>query len=187
MRVIAGSAKGLKLTVPEGDAVRPTADRVREALMSALGGFFDGEEVLDLCAGSGAVGIELLSRGCGKAHFIEPGEQAAAALADNITRSQLHPRATVLRTDAARAITVLQAAEQSFDFIYVDPPWEEDMHAELVHAIATAGLLRAGGELIVERDRRSSTPSPVLEGWELIWQRNYGRTVIERLGLVSQP
>ena len=187
MRVIAGSAKGLRLAVPEGDAVRPTADRVREALMSALGGFFDGEDVLDLCAGSGAVGIELLSRGCGSAYFVEPNEAAAIVLNDNITRAQLGPRSEVVLANATRAIATLVDAGRSFDFVYIDPPWKKDMHAELVEAVTAVNLLRPGGEIIVERDGRTSSPTPVQKGWQLIWQRKYGRTLIERIGPVQTP
>ncbi|MEJ7819247.1 MAG: RsmD family RNA methyltransferase, partial [Rubrobacteraceae bacterium] len=103
MRVIAGTARGVKLApVPPG--VRPTTDRVRESLFNSLGQFFDGGDVLDLYAGTGALGIEALSRGCERAVFVEKDGRAVAAIRDNLRRTGLAERAEVLRMDVERGL-----------------------------------------------------------------------------------
>src|SRR3712207_7128973 len=109
MRIIAGTARGLRLSaVPEG--VRPTSDRVREAIFNSLGQFFDGGEVLDLYAGTGALGIEALSRGCERAVFVERSGRAAAAIRENLRRAGFGGRGGVLRGDAVEALGRVESA-----------------------------------------------------------------------------
>ena len=122
MRVIAGDARGVRLSaVPP--SVRPTTDRVRESLFNSLGQFFDGGTVLDLYAGTGALGIEALSRGFERAVFVEKDGQAVTAIRDNLRRTNLAGRAEVLRMDAERALEVLASRSQQFNLIFLDPPY----------------------------------------------------------------
>ncbi|MDQ3317817.1 MAG: 16S rRNA (guanine(966)-N(2))-methyltransferase RsmD, partial [Actinomycetota bacterium] len=122
MRVIAGTARGVKLApVPPG--VRPTTDRVRESLFNSLGQFFDGGAVLDLYAGTGALGIEALSRGCERAVFVEKDGRAVAAIRDNLRRTGLAERAEVLRMDVERGLGKLAGSSQLFNLIFLDPPY----------------------------------------------------------------
>lgn len=157
MRVIAGSAGGRRLDVPAGTAVRPTADRVREALFSSLGPVVPDAAVLDLFAGSGALGIEALSRGAALAVLVERDRQAAAVAARNLTRTGLHARATLLRADAATYVRDPRGAP--FDIVLLDPPYEQatpDLYA-LVTALREAGGLAPDATVVLERDRRDAT------------------------------
>ena len=154
MRVIAGTRKGLRLQVPPGHIVRPTPDRVREALMSILGGFFDGEQVLDLCAGTGAMGIELLSRGCGGAVFVEQGADALRALRANLAKARFDltsaPRAEVVASSLPQALSALKKRGARFDYVYVDPPYDAGLYTATLSALADGALLRGGAEIWVE-------------------------------------
>lgn len=180
MRIIAGSRKGLRLEAPPGQAVRPTSDRAREALMSALGGFFDGERVLELCAGTGAMSLELLSRGCASAVLVECDRQALACLRRNLARAGMEARGEVLACDVRDALDRLERRAARFDLVYFDPPWDSDLYAPVLQRLARGGLLADDGVLIVE------SPQPldpeVLQGrWRSVSCRRYGAAVLDRL------
>lgn len=125
MRVIAGSYKGRPLTAPKGSNTRPTTDRVKESLMStllSLCGSFDGAYVLDAFAGSGALGIECLSRGAASAHFFERDRAALAALRENIEKLKIPPeQARVFRADIMKNPPLIGAV--SYDIVFLDPPY----------------------------------------------------------------
>jgi 16S rRNA (guanine(966)-N(2))-methyltransferase RsmD len=122
MRIIAGTARGLRLSaVPEG--VRPTSDRVREAIFNSLGQFFDGGEVLDLYAGTGALGIEALSRGFVQATFVEKNARAAHTIRENLKRAGFAKEGEVLREDAVEAVDRLISSRRKFHLIFADPPY----------------------------------------------------------------
>lgn len=152
MRVIAGSAKGRRLAVPRGQAVRPTADRVKEALFSMLGSRVDlaGATVLDLFAGSGALGIEALSRGAGRAVFVEPERAARAALTDNVARCGFTAQARIIAARAAAALRRLADEGLRFDGVLLDPPYGQGLADEALAALAALGLLAPGGWVVVE-------------------------------------
>src|SRR5580692_6775643 len=138
MRVIAGRLGGRRLTAPRGMATRPTSDRVREALFSALGPL-GGAAVLDLYAGTGALGIEALSRGAARATFVESARPALAALRDNLAALGLEGAARVLAMPVERAVTRLGGA---FDLVLADPPYAETAHVpRVIEALAKAGAL----------------------------------------------
>lgn len=185
MRIIAGSAKATRLLAPPGHVVRPTPDRVKEALMSALGGRFASGDALDLCAGSGAIGLELLSRGFARACFVEPSEVALTALRANIAKTHMQDQADVLQMPAQRAIKILAEAGRAFDLAYIDPPWAADIHNDLVNQLVAHQLLRAGARIIVERQTRDSSPTEAPVGWSLRWSRKYGRCTLEQLDSVG--
>ena len=187
MRVIAGSARGLKLAAPEGARVRPTSDRAKEALMSALGGFFDGERVLDLCAGTGAIGIELLSRGCSEAVFVEPDPDAATVLQANLSRARMADRARVLLLTAEAALRQLSGGGRRFDIVFIDPPWAAELHNRLIAAVVSAQLVGPGSEIVVERQSEGAAPGTPPEGWQIAWERTYGRCHFSRLQAVDEP
>lgn len=167
MRVVAGSARGRRLTVPAGITTRPTADRVREATFNALGslGVVEGATVLDLFAGSGAMGIEALSRGAAEATFVDRDPRAVAAVRANLDATGLADRATVVRADAGRWLP----GAGRFDLVVLDPPYATD-------DATWAQLL---GELdadvaVLESDREVSLPG----GWGILRSRSYGDTVV---------
>ena len=122
MRVIAGTARGTRLApIPRG--VRPTSDRVRESLFNSLGQFFEGGRVLDLYAGTGALGIESLSRGCGHAVFVERDRRARAVIRENLRRTGFAERAEVFGGEVEAVVGRLAERGESFDLIFADPPY----------------------------------------------------------------
>ena len=148
MRIIAGSAGGTRLaSVPRG--VRPTSDRVRESLFNSLGQFFEGGRVLDLYAGTGALGIEALSRGCGHAVFVERDRAARALILENLRRTGFADRAEVLGGEVEAVVGQLVTRRDRFDLIFADPPYR--IAAEvggILHRLRS--LLAPGGRVAIE-------------------------------------
>ena len=168
MRVIAGEFKGRRLHAPRGARTRPTADRVREALFSMLGDV-SGARVLDLYAGSGALGIEALSRGAETALFVERDQAALAALRRNLDAVGAH--ADVRRQDVLR---FLARPEGTFDLVFCDPPYDvaPAVAAALTHALPA--LTGENARIVTESDKRN----PLLLPPPLIVERTYGDTRI---------
>jgi 16S rRNA (guanine966-N2)-methyltransferase len=157
-RVIAGSARGRRLTVPPGTRTRPTSDRAREGLFSTwqalLGGPLDGERVLDLYAGSGAVGLEALSRGAAHALLVEADARAARVVRENVRVLDL-PGAEV-RTGKAEQIVRNQVPDEPYDIIFLDPPYavSDDDLREILLTLRAGGWLAAEALVTVERSTR---------------------------------
>jgi 16S rRNA (guanine966-N2)-methyltransferase len=171
VRVVAGSARGRRISAPPGTETRPTTDRVREAVFNALGslGAVDGAVVLDLFAGSGALGIEALSRGATSAHFVESDRRAAAVIEENLATLGLDDRGVVLR----RAVEVaLDDVPAPVDLVLADPPYAFDAWAQLLADLAPR--LADDGLVVVESDRSVALPP----GWEKVRERTYGGTVV---------
>ncbi|MBM3554941.1 MAG: 16S rRNA (guanine(966)-N(2))-methyltransferase RsmD [Alphaproteobacteria bacterium] len=151
MRIVAGRHKGRKLAVPEGRAVRPTADRARETLFNILahGGvapFLDGATVLDVFAGTGAFGLEALSRGAARASFIENDRQALACLESNIAILKEGARCRVIRADATR----LGPTADAHDLVFLDPPYGKGLIPPALAALSTQGWLSPEALVIAE-------------------------------------
>lgn len=154
MRVIAGELGGRRLRAPSGTVTRPTTDRVREALFSMLGRL-DGLDVLDLFAGSGALGIEALSRGAASAVFVERDHAAIRTLRENLDAlSLLAPAVQVRRADASSALQSARRRRETYDLIFIDPPYAtaHDWQPELSALLPS--LLRPQARVVVESDRR---------------------------------
>jgi 16S rRNA (guanine966-N2)-methyltransferase len=154
MRIIAGEWRGRPLKAPPGTATRPTADRTRETLFSMLAsriGPFEGLRVADLFAGSGALGLEALSRGAGFACFVENDARAAASIKDNAASLGAAGRISLLRGSALS----LPKAEP-FDVIFADPPYAEGSGSGVVAAVRAAGWLAPAGWMAIETARRDS-------------------------------
>lgn len=177
MRIIAGHARGRRLASPPAGA-RPTTDRVREALFSSLdvhvrehaGGWGD-VRVLDLCAGSGAVGLEALSRGARTATLVERDRRCLEVLRRNV--AAVDPRARVVAADAFAWLP----EDPPYDLVYIDPPYavsDDDVRA-LIATLGGHGALARNGLVVVERSSRSPSPWPD-EGWEHVRTREYGDT-----------
>lgn len=171
MRVVAGTHGGRLLQAPRGSATRPTSDRVREALFSILAAV-DGSRVLDLFAGSGALGIEALSRGAAEATFVDSAAAAAAAVRHNL--EQLGLQGEVLRMPALRALTCTPVLGHEYDLVFLDPPYR--MASSLGPQLSTAlpPILAEGARVVVESDRRA----PLELGLKLLRERQYGDTLI---------
>jgi 16S rRNA (guanine966-N2)-methyltransferase len=180
MRVIAGEWGGRRLQTPAGRRTRPTSERVREALFSMLGEI-GGATVLDLFAGTGALGIEALSRGAARAVFVELHADTAALLRANLaTLGAPRERAEVRRGDALAALRSARAGAESYDLIFIDPPygdaggWSPTLSSEL------PPLLRPGARIVVESDRRAPLELAHPDGRRLAVERErrYGDTSI---------
>ena len=126
MRVIAGSARSLPLKTLDTSDTRPTQDRIKETLFNILHTDLPGSHFLDLFAGSGAIGIEALSRGAKKAWFIENNPKAVAMIRHNLEFTRLSDKAEVMTSDVIRGLSVLEALEQPVDLIFMDPPYRQD-------------------------------------------------------------
>jgi 16S rRNA (guanine966-N2)-methyltransferase len=177
MRVIAGSAGGLHLDVPK-QGVRPTMDRVKAAIFSSLGEKVIGARVLDLFAGSGALGIEALSRGAASVVFVDQDRQAVATIEKNLSKSKL--RGQVRQQDVFRFLRGSLAAG-SFDIILADPPYEKAEEGErFTEKILTnpilSDILANDGLLVLEKHPDESLREPGL--WRLIRARKYGATEV---------
>ena len=172
MRIVAGTYGGRRITAPPGGDTRPTSDRVREALFSVLGPSVQGARVLDLFAGSGALGIEALSRGAVRAVFVERSHKAAAAIRANL--ESLGIDAEVRTVDARAALRSASARREAYDLVFLDPPYRRaaELGRELSEGLAP--LLAAGARVVTESDRRA----PLELNLPLADERRYGDTVI---------
>lgn len=171
MRIVAGEWRGRKLTAPPGKSTRPTADRTRETLFSMLAsrlGSFDGLRVADLYAGSGALGLEALSRGAAHVTFVETDRAANKAIEANVTTLGANERVTIRAISAA----VLPASEP-FHLILADPPYEPGSGTAVVAAVAKAGWLAVGGWIAIETHKGDAVDPP--EGWAIAAERDVGR------------
>ena len=174
MRVIAGRLGGRRLTAPRGKVTRPTSDRVRESLFAMLGEL-GGASVLDLFAGAGGLGIEALSRGAAAAVFVERDGAAVKALRANLAALDLQPEiAQVRREGVLAALRTAKAREETYDLVFIDPPYTQarDWGPEL--SAGLPALLRPAARVIVESDRRT----PLEIGVEVERERRYGDTSI---------
>lgn len=177
MRVIAGSAGGIRLDVPKTD-VRPTMDRVKAAIFSSLGEKVIGARVLDLFAGTGGLGIEALSRGAAEALFVENENNAVRAIEKNFIRARVRGRVT--RQDVARFLTTART-DQQFDLIFADPPYdrpegEESFTNILLRAPELAAMLAPEGIFVLEK--RPGEALPPQEFWNVRRARKYGATEV---------
>lgn len=178
MRVIAGQAKGMRLASPNGMSTRPTSDRVKEALFSILdsSGYLQDALVLDLFAGSGALGIEALSRGARYAVFVENNRAALEALRQNLTKTKLTEQSEILPYDGIHALEQLTRQNKRFSLILMDPPYRSTAYGT---AIERAGnnLLLPGGLLVAETAVGNQLPEK-LGRCRQSDQRQYGSTAL---------
>jgi len=186
MRVIAGSAGGIRLAVPNR-GVRPTMDRVKAAIFSSLGDAVVGARVLDLFAGSGALGIEALSRGASSAVFVEEDRQSAAIIEGNFAKTKLKGR--VRQQDVFDFLRHTSGIEM-FDVIFADPPYEKTKSGEqftekLLADEAMPRLLDPSGIFVLEKHPGETLPD--MEQWHLIRQKTYGETEVLFLEPTRNP
>jgi 16S rRNA (guanine(966)-N(2))-methyltransferase RsmD len=185
MRIIGGSARGRHLAPLRGSDIRPTPDRVREALFSILlsrCGSLAGLRVLDLFAGTGAMALEALSRGATSAVLVDEGAQSARLIPANLRLCGMEGRAAFLRTEVLAALPRL-AKDAPFDLVFLDPPYRRGLALPVLEALAGLHLLRPGGVVCAETDRREQLPESA--GTLVLFdRRDYGSTSIH---LFSQP
>ena len=172
MRVGAGLYGGRRLIAPAGRETRPTSDRVREALFSVLGPSVRGARVLDLFAGSGALGIEALSRGARSAVFVDRSHKAITAVRANL--SALGIEAEVRPIEARAALRAASARREAYDLVFLDPPYRRTAELRRELSEALTAVLAPGARVVTESDRRA----PLELDLPLADERRYGDTVI---------
>ena len=177
MRIIAGLARGLPLTVPRGDATRPTSDRVREAIFSSLGARVPDALVLDLYAGTGALGLEAMSRGAQSVVFVEQARAALDCLAKNLAGFKPAPVAHVVRGEVLRELTRIAGP---FDLIFADPPYGTD-NTPVLDSVRQRGLLAETGLFVLESAKRDPVVLPA--DWRLHREAIYGDTRVSYLAV----
>lgn len=177
LRVISGTAKKRRLRVPRGLEVRPTADRVKEALFNILGGLVLGCSFLDLFAGTGNIGIEALSRGAASAVFVEKNNKNIRVVKENLAITGLDTSARLICQDVADALSLLGREGQRFDIIFLDPPYLKDFEMDALVGIADHCLLKPDGMVIIESSKEDHLPRNVAL-IKMIRQERYGDTLL---------
>ncbi len=177
MRIVAGEFRSRVLQTLEGDNTRPTLDKVREAVFSRIGPYFEnGERVLDLFAGSGAIGLEALSRGAAEAVFVDKSFQAVRIIRKNIESLKVNDRCRVLNLDYGQALRLLKEEKQCFDLIYLDPPYRLQAISGIIKQVSADELIAKGGIIVAETLKEEEIEIP--EGFEREKEAFYGITKI---------
>ncbi len=174
MRVIAGTAKGMRLSAPQGRHIRPTLDRVREALFNILAGRIEEARFLDLFSGTGANGIEALSRGAASATLVDCDPHSIALAKKNLAATRLTPRATTLKSTLPEGLARVHGP---FDLIYLDPPHAFTDHDGILQALSDQDLMAGGGLVIVEHAPKTAL-SGTVGAYTRSQERRYGNTTL---------
>lgn len=177
MRIISGQARGRKLIAPDGLDTRPTTDRVKESMFNLIIPYIPTNNVLDLFAGSGALGIEALSRGCKRGVFVEQDKAALSVIKKNLELSRQSEKAEVITGDA---FTYLKQTGTRFDIIFLDPPYSKGLLTRAIEVIAQRKLLSDGGIIVAEGEVNGEEP-PV-GCFEILKRAKYGKTTVFVLG-----
>lgn len=178
MRVISGTARGLKLLSLEGDSTRPTLDNVKEAVFSMLYTSADGAKVLDLFAGSGQLGIEALSRGAVHCIFADKSRRAADVAKRNAEKARLSDKCRFIVSDFKACLNTLSAENEKFDIIFLDPPYALGFMSDALKLIKENKLLEKGGVVVAEYDFGTEFD---IQGYTVLKDRKYGRVCINIL------
>ncbi len=174
MRIITGSAKGKKLRTLEGDATRPTSERIKGAIFSAIQFDLEGRRVLDLFAGSGQMGLEALSRGAATATFIDSSREAMEIVKANATSTGFFSSSHFLVSDWRNYLRKASGREK-FDLVFIDPPYAMDCHIEACAILAREELVIPGAIVVIESGAPIDTSDKRLAGYEVIKASSYGK------------
>lgn len=181
MRIIGGIAKGRKLCTLKGISVRPTSEKVREAVFNILGIKCHYKNVLDLFAGTGAMGIEALSRGAERAVFVEGGKSAAGLIKKNLDICRFTDKAVVIKMDVisflTRKVSAFILQPLFFDIIFIDPPYHAELTEKVLGLIDNSGILARDGIAVSETSKRKDS-KPILSNLEGFDERRYGDTIV---------
>ena len=173
MRVIAGSARRLLLSVPEGKDTRPTTDRIKETLFNILQFDLVDQDVLDLFAGSGALGIEALSRGAKRAVFCDSGKKALACIEQNIARCHFQEQALVYGGDFHSALRSLEGKDYHFGIVFLDPPYGEDLAKEALRRLAKTSMVGKDTVFVGEAALEEDFSDMEEEGYQILREKLY--------------
>lgn len=173
MRVIAGIAKRIPLKTIPGFHTRPTTDRIKETLFNIIQYGLADAVFLDLFSGSGAIGIEALSRGAGQAVFVEGHAESAACIRDNLKATKLEGRAMVMGCDVLDALRRLEGKVPHFDFVFMDPPYDQGWEQKVLGYLAGASYVNGDTEIIIEASRDTAFPYLEALGFAQYKQKQY--------------
>lgn len=171
MRVIAGTARSLKLKTPEGPGTRPTTDRIKETLFNMIQMAVPGSIFIDLFSGSGGIGIEALSRGAQHAYFVENEKDAISCIRENLVFTKFTDRATLLKQDVLSALSMIP--EREADIIFMDPPYELSVEERVFQALAEQKYLTENTVVIVEARLDRNFDFLAELGFEVTREKNY--------------
>lgn len=177
MRIISGKLKGRKLNRFPGSQIRPTADRLRESIFNILNAKTHNAIVLDLFAGTGAMGIEALSRGALSAVFLDNHSHATGLIQTNLNLCNLEHQSTVIKWDVLKNLNCLSAFEASFSLVFVDPPYAKNMVEPTMRHLLNCGALEKGTWIVAEHADTELLLEPI-SGIQLLQQRKYGKTLV---------
>jgi len=180
LRIIGGELKGRKLISVPGTDIRPTADRIRESIFNILAGRVGGAVVLDLFAGTGALGIEALSRGAESAFFIEINKRALSVLKRNINTCSVGNKVTIIQWNILENLTCIQSMRPAFNLVFMDPPYNKHLIGPSLSNLHDSGCLESGACVTIEH----SHLEPIAEGplpFNVFDQRRYAKTLVSFL------
>ena len=177
MRVISGSAKGHVLKAVPGQSTRPTTDKVKEAIFSMIGPYFDGGIVLDLFAGTGGLGIEALSRGMDQAIFVDTNQESIRVVRHNLSVTNLSEQSEVYRNDAQRALKALIKRNLTFHLVMIDPPYKMRVIESIIQLLHNGNLLNHKAIIVCEHDSKVELPLEIAD-IRVIRNTVYGDTAI---------
>ncbi len=174
MRVISGSARGTKISSIESELTRPTLDRVKESLFNIIQERIKDSVVLDLFAGSGALGIEAISRGAKRAYFCDKNSQAINMIKQNLEKTRFINKSVIINKDYKKCLNDI---DEKLDIIFIDPPYKDNLSVESVNIINEKGILNKDGIMIIETDEicRDKRGLENLKNIRIIDERKYGR------------
>ena len=175
MRVVSGELRGMKLNTIEGDSTRPTREVVKEALFSIIMNYVEDSIFLDLFAGSGAIGIEAISRGAKEAIFIDLNPKCTKVIGENVKKGRIDDRCRIYNTDYKMALKKLNG--QKMDVIFVDPPYNKQLGVDAVLKISEYDLLADDGIIIIETDTNEDVPDEIGR-YEKYNYKRYGRNIL---------
>ena len=174
MRIIAGDYKGRRLYTPADHRIRPTSDKVKEALFSILGEESDGAVVCDLCSGTGNLGLEALSRGADKCYFGDHSGESIKLIKDNIEMCRAEDYSVVIHGDFKKTLSLIG---ERVNIFFLDPPYNKDLWEDAMLMIKELDLLAEGGIIVCEHRSRQELDDEVA-GFEKVKERNYGKVVL---------
>lgn len=177
MRIIGGIKRGKRLYTPRDREIRPTADRVRESIFNIISDRLGGAHVLDLFAGTGAMGLEALSRGAKRALFIDNTPAALALVDKNLTVCGWANRGQTLRWDIGRNLNCVRAWQPPFSLVFADPPYQSKLIPDMLRHLSTSRALVPGTPVIIEH-ARTDTIDPLPDCFVLDDERVYGKTLV---------
>ncbi|MEE3392481.1 MAG: 16S rRNA (guanine(966)-N(2))-methyltransferase RsmD [Lachnospiraceae bacterium] len=173
MRVIAGSARRLKLTAPEGMDTRPTQDKIKETLFNIIQADIPDASFLDIFAGSGAIAIEALSRGAREAYLIENSHEALKCIEKNLKTTGFSDKAAVIARDAVRSLPLIAMSHKAFDIIFMDPPYRKGMAENVLAGLRNTGLAGPDSLIIIEEGKDASFDYAEALGYSLVRVKEY--------------